>query len=299
MGAIFQNHRGELFRKITHGVKMIHILNLFLTDPGLFFRKLKAKITPLPKSVLQKKINGVIFEFDFSYDPYIKEIYFYIYEIETIRLMRKLLKEGDIFIDIGANIGFLSAIAMGLVGKTGQVHSFEPVPKHFYKLKRLATANSSYNFIVNQCAMGEREGKGMLDITNLSNIGWNTMVPDFMSSETKKETIEVTTRRMDNYLKENKLDKVRLIKIDTEGYEFNVLKGLNNYFENNAYRPAIICEIAPSACSLLGYTLEQLREYMRKFGYEAFAIENANTKINITHLKKTTNVIFIQEEAFS
>jgi len=80
---------------------------------------------PLPKTTC-KKINGVWFRFDFDLDPRIKKMYLGEYETETVETMKKLLRQGDVFIDVGANIGFLSAVAAGLVG--GQIHSFEPVP---------------------------------------------------------------------------------------------------------------------------------------------------------------------------
>ena len=120
---------------------------LFLYNPKLFFKYLytgaKSVILRWPKAPIQKRINGILFEFDFDLEPVIKlvhnplklllqylsigakpnvlEMYYGAYEPDTVRAMKKLLKKGDTFIDVGANIGYLSAIGMGLVGKTGQV----------------------------------------------------------------------------------------------------------------------------------------------------------------------------------
>jgi len=104
---------------------------------------------------------------------------------------------GDVFVDVGANIGYISAIALGLVGQSGVVHSFEPVPDYFMRLKNIPAANRGYRHIVNQCALGERDGSAKIAVTNTSNIGWNTMVPKFMSAETTKEKIEVPVKRLD------------------------------------------------------------------------------------------------------
>jgi FkbM family methyltransferase len=268
-------------------------IKILLIDPILFFKKLKAKIIPLPGQIVQKKINGIVFEFDFNYDPAIKSMYFGTYEVEIVKLMKKFLGQGGIFIDIGANIGYLSAIAMGFVGENGEVHSFEPVPEYYSRLKKLAIINKNYNLITNQFAIDEKEGIGQIDVTNLQNIGWNTMVPGLMSIETRQKVVEVMTIRMDNYIKEKKLDKISLIKIDTEGYEFRVLKGLSNYFEETKQRPPIICEIAPSAYEILGCTLSQLARQMDNYGYGAFNILNTNIKVDITKLSTTTNVVFM------
>ena len=146
----------------------------------------------------------------------------------------------------------------------------------------MAFRNKDYRIIVNQCALGEKQRRAMIDITNRPNIGWNTMVPNFMSNETRKKSIEVPVYRLDDYIKEKKLDKISLIKIDTEGFEFPILKGLQKYFENTKYRPVIYCEIAPSAYPLLGYTLSQLSDYMKKYSYRSFSPIKINKEINIT-----------------
>jgi len=126
------------------------------------------------------------------------------YEIEVVENMNRILQKGDTFIDVGANIGYLSAIALGLVGKNGQVHSFEPVHQYFSKLKNITTLNPEFNFIVNQCALGESEGDIKIAVTNLHNIGWNTIVPGFMGNDFIKEVQTAPIRRLDNYIKERK-----------------------------------------------------------------------------------------------
>lgn len=147
--------------------------------------------------------------------------------------------------------------------------------------------------MVNQCALGEERGRAKIDVTNLPNIGWNTMVPGFMSNETRKKSIEVPRYRLDDYIKEKGLDKISLIKIDVEGFEFPVLKGLQNYFENPDHRPVILCEIAPSAYPLLGYTLAQLSNYMMKTRYRTFSLINTNAETDLARLEETTNVMFV------
>jgi FkbM family methyltransferase len=276
-------------------VNALDLLKILFTNPNLFLRKLKARIFPLRGRIVQEKIKGVIFEFDFSYDRIIEDMYFGNFEPETVMLMKKILKKGDIFIDIGANVGYLSAIAMGLVGKSGEVHSFEPVPEHCSRLRKLAILNKGYHLIVNQLALDEKEGIGQINITNLPNIGWNTMVPDFMPVEARQRLDNVITRRMDSYIEEKKLYEIALIKIDTEGYEFRILRGLSGYFEKTKYRPPIICEIAPSAYELLGCTLSQLAWQMDAWGYRAFSVPNTNVEVNIVTLIKTTNVVFLSK----
>jgi len=278
-------------------IKIKKAISWLKYNPNLFIKHLIIQIkkfTPLPKSITLKKINGVLFEFDFNYDAAIKSMYTGGYEMDIVDVMKKVLKEGDTFIDVGANIGYISSVAAGFVGKTGEVHSFEPVPEYFYRLKNMADLNSDYKIKVNQCALGEKCGQENIKISNLNNIGWNTMVPNFLKDGKKvKEILKIPVIRLDKYIKDKALMNISLIKIDVEGFEFPVLMGLSDYFIESKHRPIIICEINPFACSLLGYELGGLSDFMNSYGYSAYNLLNLNIKLDITKFKETTDVVFI------
>lgn len=118
------------------------------------------------------------------------------------------------------------------------------------------------------------------------------MILDTLHEHIPRETIEVPIKRLDDYIKKRNLEKISLIKIDVEGFEFPVLKGLKNYFEITRDRPMIICEIVPSAYPALGESRLQLIEYMKSYGYWAYNIMNPKLKVDITKLKEGTNIIF-------
>ncbi len=245
------------------------------------------------KEPIHKKIEGKInFEFDFSLDPNIKKMYFGIYEYETVKFLKSQLKPGDTFIDIGANIGFLSAIGAVCVGPKGQIHSFEPVPDYFSHLQKLANENPDYSINVNQYACGNVEGKSTIDLPNDGNIGWNTMVPSFI--EEKKKSYEIEIHRLDNYIKGKNLHNVTLIKIDVEGYEFPVLKGLEEYLDLNN-NPIFLVEIVPGAYPLLGYTLDQLSKFLERYQYSCVSLTDQKSQVDIRTLSDTTNVIFFPQ----
>ena len=273
--------------------RVIKAIAFFLRYPDIFERRLIFGITSLlrlPKLIMQKKTNGVIFEFDFAYDQAIRAMFTGKYETREIKVLKNILHPGDVFIDAGANIGYFSAIAAGLIGETGTVHSFEPVPEYFQRLQKMATMNPDYKIAVNQCALGETEGTAQIDVTGLSNIGWNTMVAGFMKPEERKQTITVPVRRLDNYIKEHNLNNITLIKIDVEGFEFSVLKGLRGFLAETISKPAILCEINLEACALMGYHLKDLFDYMKEFGYSAFDMNNK--RIDWSNIKELSNILF-------
>jgi len=202
----------------------------------------------------------------------IRHMYCHVYEYRLVKEMQRTIRRGDTFIDVGANIGYLTSIGAGLVGPTGQVHSFEPVPEYFKILKKVKELNPSHQIFVNNAALGEKEGEAHIDVTSLHNIGWNTMVPRFMEPSTIKMSYPIKVIRLDDYIADMNLDNISLIKIDVEGFEFPVLKGLRDYLQEK--RPLLIIEVVPEAYPLLGSSMLQLSEYMAEFGYKSAPLDD-------------------------
>lgn len=286
--------------------KLFQGFRLFFTNPLLFFKYLRKfwietiliklpGVDVVPQN-FQKNINGVLFEIDFAFFPknehWLRQMRFGLYEIATVECMKKILKKGDIFIDIGAHIGYLTAIGANLVGKEGRVHSFEPVPLYFEYLRKLALQNPGYKIVPQNCALGEKTGTVAMSYGGPLYSGGSSLVAGALNPATIEGNINVSVRRLDDYLQQNELEGVALIKIDVEGFEFPVLKGLQKYFENTNYRPPIICEITPSAYPLLNYKREQLVAYMKRYGYEAYNIMAPWRKVDIAKFKEGTNVIW-------
>ena len=271
---------------------------LLAKRPGLFGRVVLAKINtvrPLPPLPVQRRINGVIFEYELTNYHGTAPMYYGSYALLVIEAMKRFLKPGDVFLDVGANIGYLSAMAAGLVGKSGQVHCFEPVPAYFYRLQRLAELNPEYSIFSNARAAGDETGTCKIYVTR--EPGQNTMVPHFKSNEEITFSLEVPVVRLDSYIERHKLSSVKMIKIDAEGYEFPILKGLRRQFEQNSFRPAIICEIAPRAYSLMNTSAKELSKYMAQYGYSARDLIDAETHVDLQEIEHVTDVLFLPEAA--
>lgn len=108
---------------------------LLANNPTLFLKYIAIKTTrvflPLPKSPRYKSINGVIFEFDFNYDPCMKQMYLGFYELFEMEIVKKNLREGDTFIDVGANVGYVTAVAAGYVGRLSRFIVLNLYPSTF------------------------------------------------------------------------------------------------------------------------------------------------------------------------
>jgi len=223
----------------------------------------------------------------------IKSVLFSVNEVDVEKNIKKFLKKGDVFFDVGAHFGYFSALGAACVGEKGQVHMFEPAPLCFDYLKNLQTKNSNYRFVINKVGVGNEKKNIDLLLSPPPHLSSHTLVPNFLETKnlTVYQKIKVPIIRLDEYIEKIKIVP-KLIKIDVEGYEYMVLKGLEKLFKNTTQRPVIICEISPSAHSLLGHSLEQLYKYMYSYDYKAFYSWNASIEIKNIKNPMGNNVIF-------
>jgi len=130
-----------------------------------------------------------------------------------------------------------------------------------------------------------------------NNLGGNTLIEGLINKEQIKKTELVEIKRLDEYIFENEIKNISLIKIDVEGYEFAVLKGLSRFLEKKLQKyPLIIVEIIPSAYSLQGLNLKALDNYMKNYFYYAYTLDG-KSRIDITKYENihVFNVLFMHE----
>ena len=274
-------------------------LNYFLENPifypKLIIKKIRGKLSTMPNVPVIKKIKDINFIFPFfDFEPRMPDLYLGVHQINVIRVLHKYIKKGDTFIDVGANIGYLSAIGANLVGKEGEVHGFEPVPLYFKLLSKMAKLNEKYKIFVNNYALGEKVGSAIINIPNIHNIGYNSMVPGLIELNKIKEALKVKVIRLDDYIFRNKIEDISFIKIDVEGFEYPVLKGLTKFFDNEMITPPhILVEVTPSAYPLLGLKLNQLERLLSKYSYKAYTIYKERP-IDIKNLTSRKDILFKQ-----
>jgi len=158
------------------------------------------------------------------------------YEAGTLHAFDLLLKKGDIFIDIGSNIGLMAIYASQKVGTTGHIYSFEPEPKTYKILCENCDINNIKNITLNNIALGAKESKGII----YSNLDINRGAASLVRRDGTKGT-EISISTLDNYLDSKNIRQVKLIKADIEGYEFEMLKGASKLLHSE-YAPILCIE---------------------------------------------------------
>lgn len=178
-----------------------------------------------------------------DFTTYIKK-----WEPFTTELVKRELKKGQIAIDIGASIGYFTNLFARCVGKLGKVYSFEPTPNQFPYL-----------------------------LSNIKVNGYNEIVKAFnIAAWDKNEDIEMPpidkkfickARKIDDILEEEKVKNIDFIKIDVDGSEPQVLKGLLKTFKNNNLK--MIFEWYPDYIQKCGGNPKEVKDIIEKyFNYE-------------------------------
>jgi FkbM family methyltransferase len=170
---------------------------------------------------------------------------FGVYEPETTDLVKRILKPGDVFLDIGANVGWYTLLAAGLVGETGRVIAFEPEPANFALLQQNIALNGYHNVVPVQKAVSDRDGAVTLYLSE-TNKGNHSL----HDSGAGRAPIVIDAVRLDEYFGAT-AGKIDLIKMDIEGAEGRALNGMLALLATNP-DVKIIAEFSPQALEQCG-----------------------------------------------
>ena len=212
------------------------------------------------------------------------------YEELEAKIMEEKIEIGNIVVDVGANIGLHTLNMARIVGNAGQVFAFEPDPSNFEILKKNAKINNYKNIILEQKAVGDKHGKTTL---YQSDNPINHRI--FPQSERANSQVQVELTNLDNYFDSDMIDKINFIKIDVEGMEFGVLKGMKNILKNNK-NIKILFEFVPKDTIEAGFIPIELLNYLTSNGFKLYCMDEKTKKLlyvsnneEILRLCSTTN----------
>lgn len=144
----------------------------------------------------------------------------------TLALIRKLVAEGDSVIDVGAHVGHHALVAARAAGARGRVYAIDPQPYNADRIARNAALNGLTNLIAMCAAAGQESGFIKFPIQSDRDRARLSLLE--RSSSNLSPMVEVPVRRLDEIMTANNLTAPKLVKIDVEGYELEVLMGLGN-----------------------------------------------------------------------
>ncbi|HTD40651.1 MAG TPA: FkbM family methyltransferase [Mucilaginibacter sp.] len=201
------------------------------------------------------------------------------YEPLTLNICENLLKQGGVFIDIGANVGLFSIQLSKLTNVI--VYSVEPSFLNFQKLLSNISLNKVSNIHPINIGLSDRDSFGYLINNSPANSGTFRVVDTV--NDNSSYLIRLCT--LSELVKYFGLSEIDLIKIDVEGFEMNVFKG---YFNHNLPSPKNIIMEFSGLLEQTGYTVKECYDYFTDLGYEHFTI--AGDKYNLGDILPESNL---------
>jgi FkbM family methyltransferase len=177
------------------------------------------------------------------------------------RLLASHVSQGCVAVDAGANIGIYSKFLSRCVGPRGIVHSFEPSPDNFSRL-RGALAHFP-NVRVNQLGLGDTTEESLLHISDDLNVDHRT----YPTGEKLRRTVSIQSIALDDYFKPN--ERVDLIKMDIQGYELHALRGAKRVLMDNL-NVKLLLEFWPHGLRKAGTPPEAMLAFLRDLHFTVF-----------------------------
>ena len=192
---------------------------------------------------------------------------FKVYEPIQTQIVKKYVKEGDVVLDIGANIGYYTLLFAQLVGSKGRVFSFEPDPVNFDLLRKSVDLNGYQNVTLIQKAVSNKNGKLELHIGK-ENRAINRIYDAGMSDT--EDSIEIDTILLDDYFKDHGL-KIDFAKIDVEGSESGVIEGMSSILKKSK-NLKIMTEFDPFLMKKFGVDAANYIQLLLEHGFKLYDI---------------------------
>ena len=189
-------------------------------------------------------------------------IYLGAYEREETALVRRWLRPGMTFLDVGANLGYFTLLASRLVGPTGRVIACEPSPGLHAALVATLRDNA-LPATVHQLGLGDVDGEVTLYETPESH---HNLTPSMLPSSDAASAVSVPVRRLDDCLDAWNVPKVDLLKIDVEGYEPRVFAGAERSLASGRIR-ALMCEFNYYWLRQAGCSPDDLHSHLTSLGF--------------------------------
>lgn len=249
----------QMGQKFAPGKRKIHFLH------GIYF-------------IAKKGMNGIT-----------GNIYNGLHEFDDMGFLLHFLREQDLFVDIGANVGSYTLLSAGVRNATSI--AFEPVPSTYKILEENIILNhlEKKTILFNKAAGKE---KAVLKFTS----GFDTINHAIPKNEnTNHATIDVDVITIDSVIKPMP-QQVFLIKMDAEGFETEVLNGMEKTLKN-PFLKAIIMELNGSG-GRYGFDESDIYTKMRDHSFLPLTYDPFTRKLRNTDVTKNMNVIFVRDQDF-
>lgn len=190
-----------------------------------------------------------------------------------LNVLRRAIRPGDVVADVGANLGAFT-VSMALLAPQAEILSFEPSPSTFRQLRANVERNGLTNVEVIQAAISDSSGQqSFIDDGQCS--ARNRLVAN--GAPTPSESVvSVAAHSLDQFCAERKIERLALVKSDTEGAESRVFRGATELLREKRI-DLMLVEICPAALVDMGSTVQEYVSTVESRGYGVFRVRPDGT----------------------
>lgn len=195
------------------------------------------------------------------------------YEPEMGETLRRYLRPGATFVDIGANEGFFTVQAAKIVGPAGRVLAVEPQGRLQEVIRKNLVLNGLKNVTLVRSAVSDRPGEAKLHISPSTNTG-STGLSQSTRYRVPHEAVPMNT--LEAILAKAGIQSVDLMKMDIEGFEYEAITGAEKLFREKRVK-ALALEMHPELMMGRGKNPEKIEKMLKENGY----VKNPNDLTNV------------------
>lgn len=190
-----------------------------------------------------------------------------VYEPEMLATLRRFLRPGDTFADVGANEGYFSVVASRLVGPRGRVFAVEPQDRLRPVLERNFALNAAANVTLLAAAVSDAAGEARMHLTpGMNNSASSLMQPT--KYPLARQTVRTAT--LASLFAEAGIERCRLLKLDIEGWEYEAVLGSRALFAEGRV-DAFALELHPHLLEARGLDAGEITRFLDACGYRRVA----------------------------
>ncbi|MDR3151420.1 MAG: FkbM family methyltransferase [Holosporaceae bacterium] len=195
-----------------------------------------------------------------------------VYDPNSLVVVNALLKDGDVFIDAGASMGYFSLLMANAVGETGHVYALEPSKRDYKRLESNIELNGLSGTVSHYpYALADLKGSATLLVAGEERNALNTLGSEFGVKgveKTRSETVDTVT--LDGFIEEEEISKVDVLKLDVEGSELKALEGARKTITK--HKPAIMLGVNAVALKACGADTLRVEKLLSEFGYYMYKL---------------------------
>lgn len=199
------------------------------------------------------------------------------FEWREQRFLNRFLRTGDVFVDVGANVGLFTLIAARRIGRSGHVYAFEPCSKTYQRLLTNVALNRLAQVSSYRLALSDRAAQLNINISLNGYDAWSSLAEPVLGDSYAVERVSAVT--WDDFARENDLlGRVTMIKIDVEGWESRVLRGGTQAL-SRADAPVLQVEFTGQAARSAGSSCTELYRLLEELGYRMFTYDALSKRL--------------------